>query len=237
MTTRNNFDKSSTGVDISCSVYYDTDSSQRDFRENFESVQSDGYRTTSIQYYIDNGNVEGKDSVKFTVKGSVQDIIAAAKQYTYAYADLVSASGKELEEVKAELIAQFEDVNLISYAMGTMPKIDGLEFVPNKNLIVTETRGYSQGDYAKVIYCPDDLKAVWGNEPKEEELQKMFDHYFWDAPIYAQVEIDGKEYSYWDMPDYDSYEWDRKKFIDYLVKESRVKAEQLESVIPDQPSY
>lgn len=115
MTTRNNFDKSSTGTDITCTVFFDTDSSQRDFRENFESVQSDGYRTTSIQYYIDNGNVEGKDSVKFTVKG------AREKKIEY----LEKESSFEREEIEtwdedtmdSEIIGYHKDINLIGYAM------------------------------------------------------------------------------------------------------------------------
>lgn len=57
MTTRNNFDTSSTGVNIECSVFYDLDRARMDFDENFKILQHSSYRTSSVLYYIDNGNV------------------------------------------------------------------------------------------------------------------------------------------------------------------------------------
>lgn len=229
--------KSSTGTDIECNCMYDTDMSQHEFTENIEIVQHGGYSTTSIGYYIDNGNVAGAGDIEMTVKGTTAAIIAAAKKYTATYNDLVAASGKELEEVKAEIVSVLDDVSLINFALDKLPVIEDLEFVPNKNLIVLTTKGYSQGDYARVIYCPEDLEKCWGNYPKQEEIQKMIDHYYWDAPIYARFEINGEEYNYHDMPAYDEYEWERDKFIDYVAKESGIEKETLEQFVPEYPEY
>ncbi len=240
-TKRNNFDKSSTGIDIECVCQYDSYKSRMDFEENIEIIQHNGYSTTSIGYYIDNGNVSGTDSVKMTVKGKNEAIIKAAKEYTEFYSDTEldaeSCVSLDIADMKVELIAALEDVNIINYALDKLPVIDGLEFVPNKNLIVLTTKGYSQGDYAKVIYCPEDLEKVWGSFPTQESIQKMVDHYYWDSPIYAHFEINGTEYAYHDMPEYNEYEWDRKKFLDYVAKESGVSVESLESFVPACPEY
>ncbi len=158
-TVRNNFDKSSTGVDIECICQYDVDRSRWEFEENIEIVQHDGYRTTSIGYYIDNGNVKGHDDIKFLMKGT--------RERKIEYLDEVSSVSKEDiqtwdDDTLDSEIMSYVEVTLIDYVMDRMDSIDGLEFIPNKNLIVLTTRGYSQGDYAKVIYCPEDLESAWG---------------------------------------------------------------------------
>ncbi len=235
-TRQNNFDKSSTGTDIEISCFYDTDVSRMNFKENIEIVQHSGYSTTSIGYYIDNGNVEGKDKIRFKVKGTK----AAKVKY------LVSQTSFDAKEIRTwdtdtldtEILGYEEDVNLINYALDKMPAApEGLEFVPNKNLEVITTRGYCQGDYAKVIYCPEDLKECWGNDPVQANIQKMVDHYYWDAPIYCQFTINGEEYNYYDCPEYDDYNWKRDEFIAYVAKESKVPAETLEKFVPEYPDY
>ena len=232
---RNNYNKSSTGTDIECDCSYDLDRRQWEFEENIKIIQHDGYRTTSIGYYIDNGNVECPDKVSFKVKGD--------KEAKIKY--LIDATNFDREEIETwseetideEIIGHENDINLINYALDKLPDVPGLEFVPTKNLIVLTTRGYSQGDYAKVLYCPDDLEKCWGNYPKQEEIQKMVDHYYWDAPIYCLFTINGKEYRYDEMPEYDEYEWDRDKFLDYVAKESAVDRESLEALVPEYPEY
>ncbi len=229
-TVRNNFDKSSTGTDIECRCYRDTHQSQLDFSDNIEIIQHSGRSTTSIGYYTDNGNVKGVDDVKFTVKGDKAVKIKWYVDNVRPYEDMTE------NDIDAEILETL-GVNIIDYALDRLPTVDGLEFVPNKNLIVLTTRGYCQGDYARVIYCPEDLETAWGVYPKQENVQESINHYYWDAPIYCCFEINGEEYNYHDMPEYDEYEWERKKFIAYVAKESGVPAEKLESFVPEYPEY
>lgn len=240
-TKRNNFDKSSTGTNIECFCQYDSRRSQAEFDENIEVIQHSGYSTTSIGYYIDNGNVPGAGEIKFAIKGKKENIIKAAKQYTGAYCDtsldVDNCVDSDIEDMKQEIISSFEDINLINYAMDKLPEIEGLEIVPNKNLIVLTTKGYCHGDYAKVIYCPGDLEKCWGNMPVQKSIQEMIDHYYYDSPIYARLEINGTEYAYEDTPFYDDYEWKRKEFIDYVSKESGVAEEILKNFVPEHPEY
>ena len=232
---RNNHTRPAEGEpDIECVCKYDTDISWSNFEENFEVLQHSGYRTASVCYYIDSGNVPDSSEIKFTVKGDK----AAKVKYL---AEQTNFEAEEIETwdddtLNSEILGYESDVNLINYALDKMPDApDGLEFVPNKNLIAISTTGYSQGDYSTVLYCPEDLEKAWGNYPKQENIQKMTNHYFWDAPIYCNFEIDGKEYSYWDMPEYDEYEWERDKFLEYVAKESGVDKEKLESFVPEYP--
>lgn len=234
-TKKNNYDKSSTGIDIECSCFHDTELSRMNFQENFENLQRDRYRTTSVNYYIDNGNIPDSSEVKFSVKGERETKIKHLVSITCFDAEEIQTWDNDT--LDSEIIGHEEDVNLINYALEKLPVIAGLEFIPNKNLIVLTTTGYSQGDYAAVIYCPEDLEKAWGKMPEQKTIQSLVDHYFWDAPIYASFEINGKEYNYHDMPEYDEYEWEREKFITYVSKESGIDAETLKAFVPDYPEY
>ena len=236
-TRRNNHVRPAEGEpDIQCSCFYDTDISRHNFEENIAVIQSDdGYRTTSVGYYIDNGNVAGPDDIKMTVKGD------KGSKVKYLI-DVTCFDREEIETwdndtMDSEIIGHESDITLINYVLDKLPDVTGLEFVPSKNLIVLTSRGYSQGDYAKVIYCPDDLEKCWGNPAKQEEIQKMVDHYYWDAPVYARFEINGTEYYYHDTPDYDEYEWGRDKFLEYVAKESGIDKDTLSQFVPEYPEY
>lgn len=231
MTTCNNFDTSSTGTNIECSVFYDTMKSQIDFNDNIKIIQHSGYRTHTIGYYIDHRNVENHDAITFTLEGTPEQIKAALKQDGYEDDDDTVKDALEiLENGYGEKITllNYEDFNRV---------YDPLSVKPSKVLEKIITRGYSQGDYAEVFYCPDDLEKAWGKKPDENELQKMVDHYFWDTPIYASITINGDEYNYWDQPEYDEYEWGRDKFIKYVAEKSGVSIETLDAILSKEPSY
>ena len=236
MTTRNNFDQSSTGLNVECTCFYDTDRSERDFRENFEVLQHSGYRTSSVLYYIDNGNVPGHDEIKFIVKGDKAAKIKFLEKECSFEAEEISSWDDDT--IDTEILGNLEDLNLINYAEKKhFPVVDGLEFVPNKNLIVISSRGYSQGDYSTVIYCPEDIEKAWGNAPDQNDIQKMVDHYLWDAPIYAQITLNENEFNIWDMDHHDDYTWDREKFVEWGAKKSGIDREKFQAYVPANPSY
>lgn len=231
MTTRNNFDVSSSGVNIECTAFYDTGKSRRDFEENFKILQHDGYRTSTKAYYIDNGNVEDDDAITFELQGTEDDIKAALKKDGYEDDDDTAKDALEIFETsygEKITLLNYEDFNQV-YAP--------LSVKPSKAIEKTTTRGYSQGDYAEVFYCPEDLEKCWGKKPDESELQKIFDHLFWDSPVYATVKINDDEFSYWDQPDYDEYEWDREKFLKWVAEKSSVPFEKLDDIMPVDPSW
>lgn len=232
MTTRNNFDTSSTGVNIECSVFYDLDRARMDFEENFKILQHSGYRTSSVLYYIDNGNVTDDDKIKFTVKGEKAAKIKALSDW-HDETDLETWPDDDLN---SEIISRYE-VNLIDYAEDKLITVDGLEFAPNKTLVITSSQGYSQGDYSRIIYCPDDLEKAWGNKPDENALQKTFDHLLWDSPIYARFEINGDEFNIYDMPEHDDYDFNREKFLAWVAEKSGVAVDTLSALCPKNPDY
>ncbi len=241
---RNNFDKSSSGTDIEFVGFMDCDSSRRDFEENIEIIQHDGYRTTSIGYYIDAGNVPDSSEVKFTVKGerTVKEkyLVDTGRNY-----DAEDVSKWDDETIDNEILSQNKDATLINYAMSLVSSRhgyfqavnDGLEIEPTKNLIAVEIRGYSQGDYAIVLYCPEDVEKAWGNLPNQSKMKEMFTHWYYDAPVYAVMTINGEEYNFWEFPHDNSYEWDKDKFVKWVSEQSKIPVETIAPFVPEDLDY
>lgn len=231
----NNYTRAASGPSIELTCFYDTDQSHREFEENFQILQSESYSKSTITYYIENGNVKDADDISFSLVGSVADILKLHNANTGA--NIIAANGKELEEIKEGILDTYgERITLLNFEDASKV-FSPLIVQPSKNVEYLVTRGYSQGDYAKVYFCRDDLHTSWGRIPTDGDLQKIFDHLFWDAPIYACFEIDGQEYRYDECPEYDDYEWNKDAFAAYVAKESGVPVETLTAMLPEYPDY
>lgn len=225
--TVNNYTQAAPGTpSIESMCCYDRDAAQWEFKENFEILQHGGYRTHTIAYYIDNGNVKDSSEISFELRDDEPHLEQVLQAQGY---DDAEDALEILETLYGEHITllNFEDFN----------KTMNVNVQPSKQLERLSIRGYHQGDYAQVWFCRDDLHKAWGRIPRDGELRGIFERLFYDAPIYAQVTIDGIEYVYWDCPACDSYEWHRDEFIAWVAKESGVSAELLESIVQKEPSY
>lgn len=236
MTTINNFDKSSTGVDIEFTGCYDLDRYRWLFDESLEVLRHSGYREFSILYYKDCGNVGGDDDVEFELKGTKSQL----SDYLVDYFGQESKSGY-MRWSKDELYNDvynhiYDEMNLKDYRECNKELHEyGLEIVPTKELVWLDSRGYSQGDYAEVVYCPSDLKESWGICPEESKIQKEINNLLWDSPISATLTVNGNEYYYDEH--FDWYEWQREKFIEYVAKDANVDKELLEAIVPENLKY
>lgn len=236
MTTRNNFDKSSTGTDIEFTGFYDTHLSSLYYRENFETLQESSYRKTSILYFT--GGVSKLSELKLTVKGELSAKHNwLVKETPFTFEEIGTWS---LDSIDDEILS-LNEVSITDYILNEyeanrhqrLPNIAGLTFTPNKNLIITRSHGHSQGDFALIVYCPDDIEEGWGKPPEQGDLQKTIDHYLWDAPVYAVLTINGTEYLY----EEDMYTWEREKFIERVAGLSGVEVEALAAIAPKDLSY
>lgn len=228
MTYKNNFDTNSQGQDIELNCAYDTGLSRIYFDESFEILQCEGYRTNSILYYTDYGSVPDASSITFEVIGSRKDKIDYLVYYngynTEHYSDWT------IEELDSEILY---DVDILNYKR---PEADKITIKPSKPLNKIAVRGYSQGDYVEVIYCPDDIEKAWGKKPSESELETMFERLCFDCPIHCVFTIDGNEFYYGElMPD--MYEWQPEKFAEIVSKESGVNKATLLDILPEYPDY
>lgn len=228
----NNFNESSTGINIEGTFFYDIDLSQREFDENFELLSESNF------IYNPYGQIDTR--VSFTVKASKQTLVE--------YLNEVEGDFDWIKESKSDLLDEVinqNDIDLLNYneVKATLEDYN-IELIPNTEIKSIVTKGYSQGDYAEVFYLPERLKELWGNDVNESEFQKEIDHLFWDAPIYGNVNINDTEFDY----ELDPYEWEREKFIGEVIEyfnkiketepiDIELLKHELERVIPQEINY
>lgn len=230
----NNFNQSSTGVNIESSCFFDTCLSQDTWRENFQSCKGEKtrFRGDEVYYYKDYGNLPNRlESMEYTIKGLKRDLIRYMDDMAFYTWDRDS-SKSELQELVKDIIEQCEGG--IAYWMIDSDLLDdyNLKIVPSHELNKIEIRGYSQGDYAEVLYCPADC-----NYPNESELKKLFENMFYDAPIYCRVMINDITYYYSDMDGCEvksEYDWNREAWIEYVKNAS---GHDISEFVPEYPEY
>ena len=66
---------------------------------------------------------------------------------------------------------------------------DELKITYDTEFVQIETKGYSQGDYAKVWVNIKDYKEIFGVELNEDELRKQLDNLFWDSLIVGSLKL------------------------------------------------
>lgn len=249
---KNNYNKNDSGPSIEVLAFYDCDESRRLFEENIKILQHSGYHTTCKAFYIDGGNLKDDESIDFSIQGTVKELRRFLKAEGRGYSDSEIRNFKkaELQESVLDHIQYNDKITVLNYEDLQEQHFGGgnrfftgkelspykIEIQPSKRIEKTAIRGYSQGDYAEVFYCPDDIKEVWGKAPTDSELNDLFTQLFYDAPVYARIEVNGDEYYYHDYAD-DSYKWDREKFIQGVAKDSGISAEEFESLVPENLDY
>lgn len=148
----NNFDTSSSGVNLDLNCFFDTNQSQHDFDENFIRIDTDGSSAFNDRYF----NVD-----------------------TFLFIDYGNADQDNYNKSKTVSI-----------------------------------RGYSQGDYAEII-IPTNLGFKRGFD-----FKSYFTNLFYDAPIYAKLDIDDNEFCF-DEYLTDQYRYDKDEFL--AIAEKHIK--------------
>lgn len=218
MKTRNNFDMSSSGVNIDAVCYYDTIQATDNFR-TFISEQHSGGNTLYI--YGDSILTIG-DFCKFAPHVKKQDLVDLADELPdWDGSDYADYTMSELREMilKANPAMILNPYWVESSAISIKP-----EYTSQR------TVGYSQGDIERVLIPSGDFD------------HGFIDHLFWDSPVYCRVEINGTEY-YWDEICENEYDWDKEKMINYVCSNLRdgidpeYVRKTLESILPENPDY
>jgi len=225
----NNFNTNSNGPDIEFSGFMDGDKSRMDFDENFETIVHQSYSKTSIQFYNPGGEIT--QSLDIKVKALKKDLYKFVDENVNAVIDQACSKQALYDETIAflqdEIAAYKYDLDEMSNAYGIT-----ISFVNDIEILVT--KGYSQGDYALVIVDRTQLTELWGKYT--DNVQECIDHYFWDSPVWAKLEINGTEYQYYEF-DLKEYEWEKEAFIKHVAKASGILQSELESLVPSELSY
>lgn len=249
MTTLNNFDYASSGLNLELTIFKDTDQSQRLFAESFKVIQHAGYRTNTVAVYTDCGNFSDEFSFSDSNEYSFTkaELIAAMKKSGIWDQETARYKGYNLYKDSKALLLEFAE----EQCGGSADFADFLQenFTAKYETIVT--RGYCQGDYAEVIIpsktiaelemqCGKPLQSI-----TDSWLSDYIDNLFWDAPVWARLEVNNEEV-YLDELIEDVYNYDKDRLLEkfkttynleYSETEFNLIVEFLTENLPDYPDY
>lgn len=235
MTYRNNFTCAPEGeASIEVSAFYDTNLSRIAFEENFERIDdSDSF------FFTDYGSLKNEfkprlEGTKPALRMATLAIVREESSNPSLYAGEIFENRHNLTEWLLNFIQkEVYDHLTIETRRDWAERLAEYGIRLEDSFLHVKIHGYSQRDVAQVIWDSEELTALWGKEPDESELEKMFTHYFFDSPIFAVVTVDGEEYFY----EGDSYEWERDAFAESLEKQTGINKTEFLALLPKELDY
>ncbi len=208
----NNFDTSSTGLNIKLHAYYDTDLSHIYFEEAFFRIK------------------EGNDTVLVYSEGNYSDF---EKEYTFTKAELVAAYVEYMGQGYNKQSFNNDLKTYCNFPASKATKQDLIDFIKNDlyeeyewhnfckkagfkaNFDIVVSRGYCQGDYKEVILPHKFWECIGFKKPDcvQSNLGTTIDHLLWDCPIYCRFTVNDEEY-YIDQELKDCYNWDKSEALE-----------------------
>lgn len=238
-TYKTNYDISTTGTDCELLCMLDGDASRWNWEENFELLETRG-RNDSYYFYTDCTNEKKpdcpsscidwtgcteKDCRAFCMDQTAYD--EKTNPYGYTVRDCIETKRNQFEDWKAYAQSLVNEGTFSEYMQDGFPDIQGTKMLYN----VASIRGYSQGDYATILYRLDDSYDQIG-------FRDMFTHYFYDAPICCRLTVNGEEY---DLAEglADLYDWNADKVKEYAgtLGLPQIALDFLADNLPDFPEY
>jgi hypothetical protein len=209
MSNINNFDQSSTGINILLSCFFDLDMSNSNFKENIFKHPLFGF------VYTNNEQVDLKQFDKpwlhFDIKDHKELLADFCNEFGYSDDDLTVLSERfELNDLE-QVFSMMSQERCEETAFDFMKE----QYEP---LFTTQTvAGYSQGDQANVIipqsYWTD--VGVDKTSARIKAIAKDIHHFFYDAPLYCMLTVNNEEFDLMEYMD-DPYDFDKDDFINVL---------------------
>lgn len=214
---KNNYDQSSTGINIEVSACYDTGLSRAYFEDSI-------LRYDRSFFAYDTAPESIRDFIEIDSKANHESLTDLANELNEwcCYDDYTD------EELKQLIYDADPSMIMNRYWHSEL----GNSLHLKQGFALYRTRGYCQGDIETVLYKGDSMSA---------SIQNSIDHLFWDAPVRASVTINEELYEYWDY-DLPEYEWEKEKFIenimdDYKGENPDYVKEMLNKMLPNQLNY
>jgi len=248
---RNNFDKSSTGLNVEVNICNDLSLAQINFNENIEEFE-DGYyiytNYNNLKYYYKNiykmksyytvSMLDINDFYDIDINDRRTKVILyryLTREYKILYSDLKDGyvtDGYATQDMLDTLLDT-------EYSLVSLEEFLNRYSIPYKSkFTVLDIRGYSQGDYAQVIIMNDALSTIWGSEPNIRELEQELTHFFYDAPQSVSITINGDEFI---SQKYDGYydNYDKQGFTQEVMQEfsgvnTKLLLEILNDLVPEE---
>lgn len=187
----NNFDQSSTGLNIEVSAFYDTDLSRFYFEEAFFTIKEG---SKNLLVYCEGNFSDFEKEYTFTKEAlkhawnEYNNI--PAKRAVYGFSDKMGFSYSKA--TKQDLVDFIKEELYYSYEWYMFCKKSG--FKANYDIVVS--RGYSQGDYKEVIVPHKFWDCIGTPKPLDvqSDLGTYIGNLLWDCPIHARFTVNNSEF-------------------------------------------
>ena len=224
----NNFDQSSSGVNIEFNCFYDTSLAQMDYDywSEYEAKRLDFGRDSAVFLVGDSArSYYTRSQLKKLSKQAIYDLCMDYELLGYS----VSLDDYKRSEYEADLLGVTIEQHY-RYLIANN-SWHGLQTAITHDYYIS--RGYSQGDAVYIISL---------DEPITKAMRDYIDHILWDSPITVRVRVEDKIASHEFDTEYfldDPYKWDVddiKNKIKVLPVCNYAKQYLIEN-LPTQPDY
>lgn len=230
----NNFNFSTTGVNIEFSAHYSIDLSSMYFEDEFEVIGRNKRGETSKLLYTAGGEYKFSGSLEdyyvYPEGTNIREVLIQLFQWSGESAvDFVDTIDYVVGVNSRKL--SLEDINEVAkYIFGDEYFEEWLENVCENTLESIGVYGYCQGDYCEVYYH------------KGEKVDSgYFRNLVYGSPVSGSIGIDDEEYLIDEMLS-DSYSWDKREVLEYMqanIEHSKLEyiMEWLDENLPEYLNY
>ncbi|CAM3561441.1 hypothetical protein [Parendozoicomonas haliclonae] len=220
----NNFDMSSTGINVEMSCFWCTDTAQVWFNESLtrsERYKAKGFRDKTVLIYTGQFDYNPHDFRKtFDYPGAKQVFKDLLDHHCGEDRDLTTAKAMLRELILGEPLRTISQEDMLDAVETHFYDHDTYcEFMEDNYLPLWHTHhstGYSQGDHAEVIIPPEVLVEIQGeNGLGIKATGDHIDKLIWNAPLYCRVTVDEDELDVASEIE-DVYDYDPDTLIDTL---------------------
>jgi len=233
---KNNFNQSSSGVNIELFLGYDIELSQINFDDNFEPIKD------SFIFYKDFGNMKLNENLDyyFNIGNTKQNrkgllrILNNLDYFSYYKLDAFNVENLIKEIIYGYELHQLEELDNLLIE-------NHIKFTTNFECI--EISGYSQNAYNTVLVDKKQFKEVNGIDFDFDSrvYRRRFKNYCYDSPLSCRAIINNKEYCS-ETLDEQYIEFDKEIFITDIIKQVKnidveLLTKELNKLVPEDLSY
>ena len=234
----NNFDESSSGINIEAFVYYDNEQSQRNFNDNFTNIVGDTY------WYKTYDGIPKPECFEdlFTIEPPELQASLDILNEQFYYNNDLTEDDFDKDRAWEEVMGNFSFPNDLS---DFVEMLESYDIKHTKSFERTTSRGPCQGDYVE-IFIPLQIRENYGladNVDLVDNVQEDINHFLWDSPLVVRVTVNDEEY-YSELFDggYDEYDMDEfiEEILNYFVNDEldmELLQSELEGLLPTEPNY
>lgn len=227
------------------SVSWDLCQAQYLFDENFSKVEK-----SDLLEYVDYGNIKSSyDLADWENFQATKQQIKIAMLKCFDYEDLKYNSNNYFDKSFSKLSKQElqELAGMLCYSSDELDEFLTANFAPLYEVLTS--RGYSQGDYAEIVFSKEYIAYIQKETSKTwdqlvDGLQTEIDHLLWDQPLYARLTINDNDEIYLDELLKDLYSYNKDDLLSEFKRVYSGKLDQFDEVyqflsenLPDQPEY